>query len=216
MTFQAICNFCGGTYGHPGPCPRCVPPGGPHIQRALDLAVEAHRNEWRKGGVRLPYIVHFCDIMRIAQRIGINTASSDLYQTILLHDAVESGLPIERIRQLDTMVAEYVEELTFIPSGDDPRITAQEKDQYLASFHGKSLVALAVKLLDRIANCYDFLETNPRYAPKYFGKAQKLFQAFRDRKAEFEKRWGVEVADRFEEQLNRLQNEIQSSRGMES
>lgn len=205
----ATCPRCKKQYGHPGPCPRCEPTFGPHIQQALDLANEAHRNEWRKGKIRLPYMTHIYDLLKLARHIGITTDAFDVYRAIILHDAVESGFPIERIAAMSTETAEHVMELSFLPNPNlNPHRTANKKAEYMSSFGNKSLIVLVVKVLDRLCNIMDFYEEGDiDYARKYYHKADVLFEvALRQRGSEFVQRFGDSVFNELVAEFGRVTN----------
>lgn len=190
MTFMATCKKCGGKFGHPGPCPNCEPSFGPHVFKAMDLAYQTHRNEWRKKRNR-PYIAHIIDIMDLAESIGINIADIVTYRSIILHDVIESGGSIEDIKAICTMTASIVQELTFVEPDEANRKVA--KQAYMDSFTTKSIVAVVVKTLDRLANTSDFLRDDPNYAVKYFHQADKLFQTVRDRWSEIAARYSLDI-----------------------
>ncbi|MDR3582524.1 MAG: hypothetical protein P4L67_04595 [Candidatus Pacebacteria bacterium] len=170
------------------------------VECAIGIASEAHAREWRKGKNGLPYMVHIYDIMRFARKIGIPTSDTDVYQAIALHDTVESGLPIGIIKTLLPQIVPVVEELTFLG-------TPEEKPDYLASFAGKSVVALVVKVMDRICNVWDFYDDGDReYARKYLQKASELWMAAYARRSEIIDRFGQAVWDNLSWEYDHVSN----------
>ena len=201
----ATCERCGTKYGHPGPCPVCGPLFGPHILKALELAVDVHKNEWRFGG--LPYLVHIFDLVKTLGRIGIPTSYFSTYQLALLHDTVESGCDPARIAAISTQLALHVEDLTYRHVSDQ-KLDRQLKADYIASLATKDVECLVVKCVDRINNVWDFLDHGGDYAFKYFHKADALFDAFYDRRAEITERFGPEVWSNLEAELIKLHEAI--------
>lgn len=168
------------------------------IQKALDIAYVAHKDEWRKGS-GLPYISHIFDIMKMAHKVNIPMTDVITYQAIILHDAVESGYSLDVIKFELPDVAPIVEELTFL-GGDKPA--------YLASFATKSTTALMVKVLDRICNVWDFYDTDLMYARKYLEKADVLFQALLARNPDIVTKWGWSTWNRLIDEHTDLEDNL--------
>ena len=150
---------------------------------ALELAIKWHKNQVRSGkinDIRLPFIVHPISVMRKVWEWGFGTPVT--MAASATHDTKEDTAITweELIEVIGQEAADIVAELTY--TGKTP----EEKAEYLKSFSGKSLEALVIKIADRLDNVKDFRLTKPEYADKYFAKAESLFQAFIDRKDEFE------------------------------
>ena len=184
----AICPKCQAKIGHPGPCPNCYSHTGTAIQRAIEIASDVHRNQFRKGGCKPPYIIHPIAVLNRMLRWGI--VEPMLLTATPLHDAIEDGdspdIVVMTIRdQCGPVVLDYVQEMTCV--GD--------KAAYMESFQTKSVGALYLKLADRLCNVDDFFhdKSTEKYAKKYFRKANSLFGAFLDRKDECIEKYGQEV-----------------------
>lgn len=151
------------------------------ITTALEIANEAHRNEWRKGS-GLPYMTHIYDVMKLASKIGVHISDWETYCTIILHDTIESGLDVGSIKfKVDNTVGDYVELLSYIPEkGISDQLNKARKQAYLDGLADPStpLPVLLVKALDRLCNVVDFYNSDDYdYAKKYLWKADALFYA---------------------------------------
>jgi hypothetical protein len=184
----ATCPKCNAKIGHPGPCPNCYSHTGTAIQRAIEIATDVHRNQYRKGGCKPPYIIHPIAVLNRMLRWGI--VEPMLLTATPLHDAKEDGDDpdqiVLRIREhCGPVVLEYVEEMTCV--GD--------KAAYMESFKTKSIGALLMKMADRLCNVDDFFndESTQNYAGKYLRKADPVFDAFINRKDECVEKYGEEV-----------------------
>lgn len=105
-----------------------------------------------------------------------------------MHDVLEDTKVTyeELVVNIGQAPADIVQELSFF--GDK-----SEKDMYLASFTTKSIEALIIKIADRIANSLDFALSDPRYAVKYWNKANHLIQAYEMRVIEIKDKFGQHV-----------------------
>ena len=186
----ATCPKCQGKIGHPGHCPNCSSHTGDSIQRAIEIAVDIHKGQYRKGGCKPPYIVHCFAVLNKMLRWGIT--DSQLLTATPLHDGIEDGDDKHKVvvaidEQCGPVVAAYVWEMTCLPTDD--------KQTYMESFKTKSCGALLMKLADRLCNVEDFYHNKEtkEYAKKYFRKADPLFTAFVNRKDECIEKYGEEV-----------------------
>lgn len=123
------------------------------ISNAIKKAVEAHKNQTRKGS-GLDYLTH---PMAVAGIVAANKESKNIEELItatILHDAVEdSDLSIEDIREeYGDIVSGLVEELTNNPKA----IEKFGKDLYI-TFKALTMTsyALVIKLADRLHNISD-------------------------------------------------------------
>lgn len=167
------------------------------IQAAINLANEAHQNEWRKGS-GLPYMTHIYDVMRLASKIGVSIVDYETYCTIALHDAHESGVAIMTIeREMGKDIAENVRLLSYIPEKGIPdQLNRTRKQAYLDGFADPTipLPVLLTKALDRICNVLDFYDSDDyNYAQKYLRKADAVFNSVVIRINEFNEFYGWEV-----------------------
>jgi len=187
------------------------------INRTIAYALEAHSgtnrkedNDWHS----LPYIFH---PVEVAKRVWSWGLGDDLMlQAAVLHDVIEdcpgydlthynhsSGYGIQDI--FGKAVADLVVELTLLKEPNwTPEQAKRAKLQYMESFADKSLAALTIKLADRFCNVWDFLLTNPKYAYKYFRKADPVYQAAHDRQAEMMDAYGEDVLRAIRRDYRRL------------
>jgi (p)ppGpp synthase/HD superfamily hydrolase len=162
---------------------------GDEIQRAIEIATEIHKNQYRKGGCKPPYIVHPIAVLNRMLRWGIT--DSKLLAAAPLHDTIEDGKSPDDIvalikDQCGQDVLEYTFEMSCPPELD--------KKLYMESFKTKSVGALLTKVSDRLCNVDDFFHSPSKdYAGKYFRKADVVFKAFIDRKAEIVEAFGKKV-----------------------
>jgi (p)ppGpp synthase/HD superfamily hydrolase len=165
------------------------------VQNAISLVVHYHRNQYREdGGGYLPSLAHFMGVATQLWEWGI--ANQDLIAEAICHDILEdTECPFRQLTEaLGERSAAVVEELTFRPPSDGEK--AQAKEQYLASFMGKSLNALVIKVADRVQNVRAFQCHRPDYATKYFNKAEPLFDALYARQKEIEAEFGLPVFEK--------------------
>jgi (p)ppGpp synthase/HD superfamily hydrolase len=81
---------------------------------------------------------------------------------------------------------------------EEKRLKDEEKrlkDEYLRTFDKKSIDAFIIKLADRFCNSMDYKLNDPRYAFKYFKKAQFLFDTLSKRCEEIEAAFGERTYD---------------------
>jgi guanosine-3',5'-bis(diphosphate) 3'-pyrophosphohydrolase len=162
------------------------------INSVYEIAAAAHAGQTRKHS-SIPYIIH---PLRVADAIG--RMHESLTAAAVLHDVLEDAPKWlvrgfeTRIESLSPAVLSIVKELT---RADDPTNTT-DKEAYLASFAGKSVNALIIKLFDRYDNVADFARTSPGYAPKYAQKASTLYQIVIDRENEVAAYAGATFANR--------------------
>lgn len=159
-----------------------------NIQSVIEFAVKCHKDQTRKQS-GLPYIVHPMAVLAKLADWEINCYKC--WKAALCHDILED-CPNVTFEQLVEAIgldsANIVQELTFKPHGDLPERV--QKDQYMKSFHTKSIHALVIKVADRICNTMDFMSTTPDYAPKYWKKADELFFAMMARGDEMMEEFG--------------------------
>ena len=166
------------------------------IQDTLQFAFNAHKNQFRNDGVT-PYIVHPIDVMNRLKGWGIKDLT--LWKAALCHDILEdTGITEFRLGLVvGEQVARICAELTLPKAAD--------KVAYMNSFDTKNVEALVVKCADRICNIFDFQKDEPKYAPKYFKKANGLWKAFSQRRFEVEANFGGGVATAIEFSIIRFE-----------
>jgi len=173
------------------------------LQTAIDLAYKLHAGQYRKG-LRLPYIVHPCDVFRQLLRWGVKEETT--LAAALLHDVFALYLitPYTLSLAVGMIVTDVVEELT-VPGDEHNKVL---KAAYMASFAVKSTRALVIKAADRYCNVQDSLLTEPLYARKYFHLADPLFFALGQRKDEINGKFGKGVAYNMMFAFNRLEESL--------
>lgn len=159
------------------------------LQEVIEFAVDVHKNTPTRKHSELPYIVH---PMAVLSLLGDWEVKDEVCRNAaVLHDTWEECPDVITFQKLEevagTETALVVKELTFIPSGPEPHV---QKKKYMETFKTNSVRALVVKMADRICNTLDFISGSPDYAPKYWKKAEPLFEAFLSRREEIEKVFG--------------------------
>lgn len=120
----------------------------PANERALQVAIEAHQGQFRKGGQPVPYAVHPVHIALMLARAGYE---DPVVQAALLHDVVEDcpGWTLVRIEaEFGARVASIVGELT----EDKTQTWAVRKQHAVDSAPHLSPEAAAVKGADKLHN----------------------------------------------------------------
>lgn len=151
------------------------------VQIAIDIANDVHRGQYRKGFMKLPYIVH---PMAVLNRMNSwQIGSRQLLAACVLHDTLEdsddSDSVSSRIQQeCGDQVLKYVRDLT-LQGGEN-------KEIYIDSFHKKDIGSVLLKIADRLCNVDDFYsELNTRnYSYEYFRKADPIYKTFLRRSGE--------------------------------
>jgi (p)ppGpp synthase/HD superfamily hydrolase len=163
------------------------------VQQTIEFVVKSHAGQFRKG-TGLPYVSHCFGVM--TQVADWDIFDRSIWKVSLCHDIFEECpeiSPAELAQIIGEKECRIVEELTFRPvppsNSSDPSVS-QQKIDYMKSFASKSVEALVIKAADRICNTLDFLNTAPDYAPKYWKKADRLFEAVLSRHQEIIDRFG--------------------------
>lgn len=138
---------------------------GKMLEEAIEVAHKWHKGQFRKCGL-LPYIVHPLEVMKKLHSWGVR--DEELLAAAVLHDTLEdTDIPVEEITPFGEKVYQYVLEMT-----RDPEIPNKE---YMKSFNQKSNEAVLIKAADRLCNCADYEQTDPKYATIYFKKADVVW-----------------------------------------
>lgn len=190
----AKCPRCGVSYGHPGPCPRCVPLNGVRLNAAMRLAAEFHDMQFRRGDARdrcdgVNFIVHPAEVVKLLWAWGFRVESHfAVFEAAWLHDGPEDSPrdvdPEDRFKriaaEISTETASIVRELT----REGNRRAAYKKSFGPGSKPRKSVESLIVKVADQVVNTEDFLLVDPRYATTYANGAHPVFEALDSRREE--------------------------------
>jgi (p)ppGpp synthase/HD superfamily hydrolase len=171
------------------------------INKAIAFAAQCHQGQYRKDGLT-PYIVHPFAVLNLVKSWGV--IDLDAWVASLCHDIREECdwvLPAGLINHIGEVPAGICEELTFIPDTNNPIPPSKQKEEYMKSFNKKSIIALVVKLADRICNSKDFLLDSPAYAYKYWTKADSLVTHFYERERELVEAFGLPAYLRMDEEI---------------
>lgn len=125
-----------------------MPLFSPGVERAVTVALDAHRGQLRKGDEPAPYATHPIHVALILARGG---AGDEVIQAGLLHDVVEDSpdWTLERIeREFGSRVRSIVAELT----EDKNRTWRERKEQGIQDAVDLSPEALLVKACDKLHN----------------------------------------------------------------
>lgn len=155
----------------------------PLVERALRLAADAHRSQFRKG-TNIPYITHPCAVAMILVRAGFT--DDELLAAALLHDVVEdTGVSMEELKsqfppRVCELVAELSEEKT--DSAGRARPWRVRKAEHLEHLRRGSRDALALALADKLHNLSTMhidLETDPNIWCRFNSSPQDLLGYYR-------------------------------------
>lgn len=188
------------------------------VVEAYEMAHVAHLGQWRKGS-GAPYMIH---PLKVGERVGLWGISKERFPNVwaecFLHDGVEdTSLTLGAIEvRLNREVASVVGELTFRNKRNDETAASYSaaKAEYMASFVGKSVSALVVKIADRLCNVEDFLCEDETYAIKYWDKAKVLFDTFIARRDDIVRIFGQTVLDAMAKDYGMLRLRIEGCRSL--
>jgi len=189
------------------------------LRTATNFMIEKHGLQNRKrdiNGVFMPYFTHPFDVMQLVWKWGagkpknmLASLGHDIEEDCKLTEAeIIAGftpqVPEARLYKHETYfpshhileAAKIITELSFLPpAGIDKETEKTLKDEYLRTFDKKSIDAFVIKLADRFCNSMDYKLSDPRYAFKYFKKAQFLFDTLSLRCDEIEAAFGQRTYD---------------------
>lgn len=168
------------------------------VEFAIDFAVKAHDKQYRKAGrgkLKLPYITHILDVVRQICLFGVDDVV--VWVAAVCHDIEEdtdytSGTLTD---MFGVEVSSVVTELSFRDrrSDESPQSYQKEKSAHLVDFVNASVEALVIKVADRLCNCRDYEFTDPKYALKYFHRADGLWTALEQRRDDVVGKYGEEA-----------------------
>src|SRR5262245_27051063 len=128
------------------------------IEHALEVALQAHEGQVRKGRAGVPYVVHPLHVALLLARLG---AEPEVIQAGLLHDVVEDSQlwSLERVEaEFGPRVRTIVAEL----SGDTTLHCMERKQRGVARVAGMSRDAALVKGCDKLHNLCTLAEALDR------------------------------------------------------
>lgn len=144
------------------------------IQRAINFATHAHRDQKRKFGDR-PYITHPINVAEFVAILKDSSNADILIAAAILHDVIEdTEFNYDQILMLfGYKVADLVEELT----NDKELAKFEGKELYLLKkMVGMSSYALAVKLCDILHNLTDLREADAEFRRNFIKRASYCTQ----------------------------------------
>lgn len=144
------------------------------IETALRIAIEAHKNQIRKGDDQ-PYIIH---PVMVALKLAKHNFSDKVIAAALTHDVLEdTDYPEDKLRkELGDEVLEIVKDVT----NDQSLPWEEKKKRYVETVRNASEGAKAVALADKIHNLESLLIAYEEQGPALWkrfnrGKDQKIW-----------------------------------------
>ena len=134
-----------------------------NITAALAFATERHKNQFRKGIGKIPYINHPIAVLKLLSKFG--ETDTDLLISALLHDVVEDTTKNEQeIKVLSEIILEKFGEnvlLTVLEVSDNKSLAVEERKR-LQIIHTPKLSdrAKKLKIADKVCNILD-IKNNP-------------------------------------------------------
>jgi len=147
------------------------------IKTALRIAIEAHKNQTRKGDDQ-PYIIH---PVMVALKLTNYNFPDKVIAAALTHDVLEdTDYPVEKLRkELGDEVLEIIKAVT----NDQSLPWEEKKKKYVESVRNASEGAKAVAVADKIHNLESLFIAYEEQGPALW----KRFNRGKDKKVWFEK-----------------------------
>ena len=137
-----------------------------HIDKAISFAVKAHKDQFRKTDLSLPYIYHPISVGFILSRAGF---SDEVVVAGILHDVIEDcGVTYE---ELKSVFGEKITELVGSVSENKNDFWEKRKQDYLDRIMKSSPEVKAIAAADKLHNIYSLINTI-----KTGGDIDKLFK----------------------------------------
>lgn len=146
-------------------------------QRALKVAIEAHKNQIRKHDGS-PYVAHPIMVGRILERAGF---SEVVVAAGLTHDVLEDT-PITE-PELRTMLGDAVVDIVAAVSEDQALVWEERKEKYVKTVVAGGESVWAVSVADKIHNAQDFIAFHAVSGPECWS----VFNRDKEKKIWFEK-----------------------------
>ncbi len=159
------------------------------LQKAIEFAIDAHKEQKRLDANQTDYIVHPMQVMEILRdQVGI--VDEDILAAAVLHDVIEDTKYSydDLISVFGKTIADYVDEVT-----DDKNLPKQKrKDIQIETMSAKSDGAKMIKIADKISNLISIfftppVEWNRERKLKYFDWAKEVVDAGRGVNEKLEK-----------------------------
>ncbi len=156
------------------------------LQAAIEIAAQAHADQWREGATPLPYVTHAIEVLINLRHVG-NVTDPDMLCAAVLHDTVECGcMTLQQIEKgFGKRVSALVGELT----RTEPTLTQTlglskdevwqlRADMLVEEVAKMSPEAQQIKLADRLANFQEALRTKKgKKLARYITKTQRILAA---------------------------------------
>jgi GTP diphosphokinase / guanosine-3',5'-bis(diphosphate) 3'-diphosphatase len=135
------------------------------VLKALDFAALRHRNQFRKGSDRVPYINHPIQVASLLANEAGETDSA-LLAAAILHDVVEDTVEstqekLELIDELKNKFGNEIMELTLEVTDDKSLDKKMRKQLQIDHAIHKSANAKKLKIADKIMNVRDITNNPP-------------------------------------------------------
>jgi guanosine-3',5'-bis(diphosphate) 3'-pyrophosphohydrolase len=136
----------------------------PKIAEALVFATDRHKNQFRKGTGKIPYINHPVNVLKLLSKFG--ETDTDLLAAALLHDVIEDTTKNEQeIKELSDIIHLKFGEnvlLTVLEVSDNKNLPVKERKR-LQVVHTPNLSdrAKKLKIADKICNMIDIKNDPP-------------------------------------------------------
>jgi putative acetyltransferase len=135
------------------------------ILKALDFAARRHRNQFRKGSDKVPYINHPIQVANLL----VNEAGekdSDLVASAILHDVIEDTVESveerqELICQMSSLFNKEIIYITLEVTDDKTLEKKERKKLQIEEASHKSIKAKKLKIADKIMNLRDIHDNPP-------------------------------------------------------
>lgn len=155
------------------------------LKLAIDLAFEAHKDQWRSGEYAVPYICHPLEVLTLLRYVG-GVTNEDQLCAAVLHDVLEeTDISYEVMRDsVGERAANLVKELTRVePTAEETagmskdEIWAMRSQLLLDEISKMSPQAMAVKMCDRISNLREAKITKTeKKVKRYIAQTEKMLE----------------------------------------
>jgi (p)ppGpp synthase/HD superfamily hydrolase len=170
----------------------------PRIEKAIQIASNAHRKQTRKSDENMPYISHLISVFVILSQY---TDNEDILIAGLLHDVLEDADPSEYTEQklrdvfgdeVVSIVLEVSEQKDgSLSEGDAKKNWRERKEAYLKHLEIASEEALLVSTADKLHSVISLMEEYKREGPNIWSR----FNAPKEEQVWFYKKF-AEIADK--------------------